>query len=803
MKMVSIIIPAYNAENYIGQCLDSVLKQTYKNIEIVVIDDGSNDKTGIIVREYQKKYNNIIFKSIENHGQGYARNLALKYIHGDYVMFLDSDDFIEKSTIELAVQRIDNDQSDFVIFDWKYYHQGRRTFIYNHVDAIFEELILTGKDVLKLFGISVYFTVNKLYKTNLLKNNNIRYMENYIYEDIPFWVQVVINAKKVSLINKPLYNVCINALSTTKTKYNTDFHYKSFIEAVKMSFTYTEYSRYQDNDFYDLYKYYLKKFQLYRKIRTPKCFRKRFTLNFLDVMSDSNLSGNMANKLLKYCYRLKVFKRRKYYLFNLLIVMKDLKKAFRKKNKQLKINFRKKRKNILNKTTESMPFNQKMLEEKADGKKIILFMGFDYRYTGNSRYLFEKLKKEIPSNFKLYFATDDLKVDEPFRVKPRSNFFNVIYKNADIIIFESWIPLYLNKNRNTIWIQLWHGTPLKKMLFDSNEKEIVSAHRRHKINKYNDIKRWNYLSVDNINVMPYFTSAFQIEKKKILPLGYPRVEFLLENINNQEIKRNIRDKYQIPYNKKVILYMPTWRDYNYEKKDIDKDYLLDVDELNKKLSNEYYVIFKDHSFLNKNDPLINAETQELLLIADYLITDYSSVMFDAFAIQLKTIIYSNDFEKYQQSRGVYLNIWDDLSGLVVDELDGVVTMINNYTKEDIILKLKEKYSYKNVYHKNLSNMIINYFNKKVYNPFIKRRLILVDDSTKYQDILDNIYVSKDDGFEIIIGNMARYNYEFNKNYVQKEIFVNDIKEVDSICSVYQIYQVINLTKNKYMKKVGD
>ncbi len=790
MNLVSVIIPAYNAENYIGKCLNSILSQTYRNIEILVVDDGSSDKTKLIVERYQHNYENIYLKSITNHGQGYARNFALNLINGKYVMFMDADDFIEKTTIEDSVNKIEMDNSDFVVFDWKYFHHNKNKIIYNHFDNIFSEKILKENKILKLFEISVYFTVNKLYRTEFLIKNNIRYMENYIYEDVPFWVQVVINAKKVSLINKPLYNVRINATSTTKVNYHTDFHYKSFIKAIEKSFEYTKKSRYNDNELYALYKYYLKKFQVYRDKRTPKNLKKDFTKEFLKQMSQTNLTCNMPNKLMKYSYKYKIFKKEKYKLFNLLILLKDEKIKYRKKfrmiKKRLKVSLFKKQKNYLNKSNY-----QSLLIEKEKGMKIILFMGFDYKYTGNSRYLFEKFLKKCPENIKLYFVTDDYSVDEQYRVTPKSDFFKFIFNNSDIIIFESWIPLGFIKRKNVVWIQLWHGTPLKKLLFDSNEKEITKIRKKHKINKFKDILRWNYLIVDNINVQNYFTSAFQIDSKKILPLGYPRVEFLLNNNNNKQ-KDLIRKKYNIEKNKKLVVYMPTWRDYNYGKDNIDSSYILNIKELSEKLSDDYIVIFKDHTFLNSDNKFLNLETQELLLIADFLITDYSSVMFDAFAINLKTVIYSNDFEKYQKSRGVYENIWEDLKDITVNNVDDVCKLIKKYDKDKVLNYLKKKYSYNNYYKKDLTDLIIQFFNKTTYNPFLKKRLYVINQNIDLKKLYFEIEKSKNDGFLVLLASLDKKCYfDYNANWV---INIKNKKEVDKLVETYHIYEVIDLTK---------
>lgn len=120
---ISIVIPAYNVENYIEQCLLSVIKQTYKTLEIIVVDDGSKDKTGEIADKYAKIDDRIIVVHQNNGGLPNARNTGMKYAHGEYVMFLDSDDWLEMTCCETAIREIQNENADIIFFE--YYKEYR------------------------------------------------------------------------------------------------------------------------------------------------------------------------------------------------------------------------------------------------------------------------------------------------------------------------------------------------------------------------------------------------------------------------------------------------------------------------------------------------------------------------------------------------------------------------------------------------------------------------------------------------------------------------------------------------------
>ena len=788
MKLVSVIIPVYNVENYVGECLNSVLNQTYKNIEIILVNDGSQDRTALKVKEYANKYDNIKFIEIENHGQGYARNLALEQAKGEYIMFMDSDDFIDPVTIEESVKLMEKDNADVVAYDWKYFHHKNKKYIYRHADTMYFEKCLEGDDKYKILDIGAYFTVNKLYRKSLLIDNNIRYMEKYIYEDVPFWVEIAIHAKKISIIQKPYYNVRIGTISSTRSNRNTDFHYKSFITSVTETLNIIRNSNIPQEKFTPYFKYVIVRFQIYRKERVPKELRKIMTKEFISLMKDTKINYNIGNKVTKLCYKLDVFKKQKYLTFNLIIFAKDTLKKARSKFAKIKGKLR----GVLRKAKAILKKNSTSNIEIQLKDNVVLFMGFDYRYTGNSRYLFEKLISKQPENMSVFFVTENKEVSDKYRIEPRSNEFRYVYNNAKVVIFESWVSPSLVKKPNTIWLQLWHGTPLKKMLFDSNEKEIMLKNKKHKINKYMDINRWNYLLADCFEAQKYFHSSFMIPESKILTIGYPRVKYLIDNIDNQKLKKQIKQEYNIPEDKIIVSYLPTWRDYNYSGTNEDFNYLVDVNTLQDKLGDKYKVIFKDHSFFSKDDKLLTLETQELLLISDYLITDYSSVMFDAFAIDLKTILYCNDYDKYQESRGIYEPMWEDLKSLSVDNMEDLVDNITNYKFNDQMKLNKQKYSYQNNSNKYLDDMIIDYFNINKPISFNKRKLLVINENSDLEKVNLKIMELKKEGFSIVVATKKENIILNNNKNIGLILRYKTKKDLEEISEIYNCYETIVL-----------
>lgn len=768
---VSVIIPAYNNEKFLSTCINSVLNQTYQNYEIIIINDGSEDNTLFEAKQFEEKYNCIKVIDNKNMGQGFSRNYALKFATGDYILFLDSDDFLEPVTLEVAVDRIKEDESDLAVFDWKYYKTQTKTYSYVNKDKFFSKKVLVGDECLDLLSIKHYFSVNKLYSKKFLQEKNIKYGEGYIYEDNPFWVEVCIKSKKVSLVHSPFYNVRLSTTSSTKTKKDTDFHYISYVKAVKKIMEII--GNDQKEQYYYLYKYLIQKFWLYYDKRTPKEYKNKFLVDFVDAMSQARLvNNNVPNRLTKLTFKFKVFEKKRSYCFKLLYSLY----IFKKKYDEMKKRTKSKIKKICSLFRKKQTDNNIKYWKQAKGvrkKDIIIFMGFDYRYTGNSRYLFEQIIKEKPEN--VFFVTSDKQVDNKYRIEPNSEKFYQVFYSARIAIFESWIPAQLKKINGTVWIQLWHGTPLKKVLYDSDEKEIITKNPNHKITKFNDIKRWSYLLTDSENVNKYFERAFLMPKSKILPLGYPRVEYLINNKNNLELKKQIKEKAKLPLDKKIVTYLPTWRDYNYglKEKQIKSDYFLNGNELEEYLGDEYMIVSKNHVYLDNNSKITNIdlETQELLLISDYLITDYSSVMFDAFAINLPVVLLVKDYERYMESRGVYQDLWSLMKNMICETEEDVSHMIKNYEFDSNYEFIKENLCYKNNKKDKLYKYILNMVEKK--GKLVRRVLIYGDFNTIDYSTIKKIKLANKLGNKLVFGitncNTTDNDLRFE---TQKEIIEN-------------------------------
>ena len=208
---VSVIVPVYNVEKYIKQALDSLVNQSLYDIEFICINDCTPDKSFEIVREYAAKDNRfVLIEQKTNQGQGIARNVGLEIAKGDYIMFLDSDDWFELDACEQAYNLIKRNQNDMVLFSYyNYYENSHKKELRTNMIKPFSKVINDPQIVLKDIDTAFFrsaLTVMYIYRKDFLNNHNIRYGNERLGEDIDFCFKALVNCANLSILNAPLYN---------------------------------------------------------------------------------------------------------------------------------------------------------------------------------------------------------------------------------------------------------------------------------------------------------------------------------------------------------------------------------------------------------------------------------------------------------------------------------------------------------------------------------------------------------------------------------------------------------------------
>lgn len=215
MAKVSLIVPIYNSSEYLNKCIDSLLNQTLKDIEIILINDGSTDKSEKIIKSYNDK--RIKYISKKNEGIGKTRNRGIKEATGEFIAFVDSDDYLNEHFCEYMYKKAHNDNCELVICNF-FEDRGN---LYGIKFKDFEDTSLKeNPDLLNNINLG---PCNKLYFLDMLKKNNIYFEENLKYEDAPFVVKTIKTAKKIGKINDYLTYYVIHENSETTTRDNQIF----------------------------------------------------------------------------------------------------------------------------------------------------------------------------------------------------------------------------------------------------------------------------------------------------------------------------------------------------------------------------------------------------------------------------------------------------------------------------------------------------------------------------------------------------------------------------------------------------
>ena len=342
-------------------------------------------------------------------------------------------------------------------------------------------------------------------------------------------------------------------------------------------------------------------------------------------------------------------------------------------------------------------------------KNMVIFESSNGRnYTGNPRYIYEEiLNKNLENKLECIWIFQDIDTKIPGNAKKvkRSRLKYLYYTlRSEFWVFDSRHQYYLKKQDKTKYIQTWHGTPLKKLGLDmdylnmSGNTNIEGYKKAFK----NNTRVWDYLISQNNYSSEIFRRAFAFDGE-ILEIGYPRNDILI-NKNNEEDINKIKDKLNIPKDKKIILYAPTWRDDEYYDKGKYKFTTeMDFDKMYEELKDDYTLIVKFHYLVKENinwekytDFVIECDAdwdiQELYLISDIMITDYSSVMFDYAILKRPMIFFAYDLENYKKTlRDFYFDMVTDVPGPIIEDSQDLVYYLKNIDIDKYNEEYSEKY----------------------------------------------------------------------------------------------------------------
>lgn len=687
MNNLSIIITFYNNEEHILDCIESIKKQRNQNFDLIIVDDGSTDSSANLIKDSISDYDkNITYIKLEyNSGHAYARNKALEKVNTQYLMFLDADDQLASYAVEYYLSKVNG--LDGLIAPIHKFTINKPQYV--DKDKIRIEY-LTQKSNPNSF-LRKNTVCNILFKTAIIKAHNIRFNENLkIYTDASFILDYINYAERfVRLFDFPFY-------------YRGEI-YDPF-----------EGNTLSDQDFILTFEDYVNSY-----IDSVKRTNNKKVLNFLThkmkleikngfdpSLRDIELRYNMLEKpLVKIVKTIKwdLLKDSKL-LYNLEILFLSMNAVENAKYVNNLRSVSRHVKNIVqnNKMKNRSKYQLLDKEESVDSNTIVFESFGGKNYSDSPKYIYEYMQKNYPKlNYIWVFNNPDKNVivGNAEKVKKGSKEYYDAYSKAKFWVTNARLPLYLNKKENQIYIQTWHGTPLKRL---ANDMKVVrmpgTTTANYKKNFYAETSRWDYLVSPNRYSTNIFKTAFWMDEERTWEIGYPRNDVLVNRSNDQEYINQIKKDLNLPEDKKVIMYAPTWRDDEFVKKG---QYLFDLkinlENLQKELGENYVILLRMH-YLIANALDLNgyedfaidvsnySDISELYLISDALITDYSSVMFDFGILKRPQYFFAYDIEKYDKGlRGFYMDYMNDLPGEIITDEFKLAEELKNIDEH------KEKY----------------------------------------------------------------------------------------------------------------
>lgn len=690
--VISIIVPVYNGAAYLPRCLNSLVKQTEQNIEIVVVNDGSTDDTQAVIDRFQQEYpEKIIGLRQENKGVSAARNLGLSVARGEFIGFADADDKVSLRFCEHMLWNIRQTGADLA--------ECGRIDLLTRDGVIKERPVPSCKehviDMTKKIFINKgsLFVWDKLFRKSIIDKISLRFNENIRYaEDALFLVEYKFNCRTISFVHKNLYYYTeYRPDSASGTCQNMPDLLPCMEHLVELSF---HVGRHREviGQIGDMAAgYYVRRIHSF--VKTPHPEMENFIIAFQEFFR--KYIPNWKNRICRYRARgnkLRIFINK----YRLTLIGIKLFLAVARVHAQIM---------AVNRFLLRQPGNLKHYYKKhkqidryvrlskqsirPDDIFLVSFFG-----AGISDNIFPMLKTLSRTGKNIIIGTNYKERDRFFcrmnnipgkLVAIHSPEYLEALARSKYLVLNSRFPTYFNKRDEQILLNTWHGTPLKtlgrrlkKGLSDLgyNQSQFLMS---------------DYLLFPNEYTGQHMARDFSLDRLftgKSIYCGYPRNAAFFD----EEAAARLRHKLGLE-DKKVFAYMPTWRGNSLSNLDIqknEKELRNMLTFLDQNVPDDVVIFVKLHQVIMNKIQLssyrhirnfdFSYDTYHFLSMADCLITDYSSVMFDFINTDKPIILFIYDYDSYLANRGTYIDI-NSLSFEKCFNTEELVCHIQNFTRE--------------------------------------------------------------------------------------------------------------------------
>lgn len=709
---ISVIIPFSHYPHYLKECLESLKTSAFQDFETLLVVDKEHDCIDDVIKEYS--FVRVIESQV--HGCAACRNVGMQYAKGEYIYFLDADDYVLENTLgllavhahgeDIVYGAISNTWNNKANYLEKIANQEIDPEDLEEKQRLHEEKVdayrLKNPDESEHRLQSVYYLLRVkkgirsitalgiLFKTTFIRQNGFTFDENYrYYSDMTFLCPVLDRLTSQVRVEDAIYvkrkhNDPINYPALSQEESDDRFEERcKAIETTRSLIDENGIVRYY-LDFKLIHFFTRSMSKRLRRSQDERWRNEYFTMiipyiekcrpDVLDELSRNN--AKMVRALLN--HDLKGVQKQVRWVLG----KKKFKKMLKNKN-----------------TAYKLAYFHRYLKQPVK-ENVILFETFMAKnYSDSPKYIYEYIAQNHPEYECVWAINDGAKIPYGAKTVKRFSFQYAYYLAVSkYLVFNVRPPLWYRKREEQVFLETWHGTPLKRLVFD--QEEVTSASPKYKQQFYRQRKDWDFL----VSANPFSTKTFRscfLYEGEMLEYGYPRNDILYWP-NKDEIAQQLKEKLGIPKDKKTILYAPTWRDdQHYGSGQYKFELALDLKLMKERLQDDYVVLLRTHHYISDHidvsglgDFVINLSSyddiSEIYLISDICITDYSSVFFDYANLKRPILFYTYDFDKYKnQLRGFYIDMNTEVPGPLLYTSEQVVQAIEDI--DEITEEYKERY----------------------------------------------------------------------------------------------------------------
>lgn len=664
--LISVIVPIYKAELYLRKCVDSILAQTYQNLEIILVDDGSPDGCGAICDEYAKKDSRIRVVHQENGGVSAARNAGLEAASGEYIGFVDPDDWIAPDMYQCLYRGLEEYRADIAVCE--YYNCWSRKCSGAHRPSVKIYKGREGMEALLSLEVGNYLW-NKLFKRELW-TPDIRFPDGKLFEDVRTIYKVVQKCQTMVTIPEAKYYYRRHSSSITRVD-RIGNHVECILSRIErfdeIAEDYPGQREFMLKNIFE-YAYPLRNAicaqdkAVYETVRADVDIITAFLRRHEREIIEAYGFGRLGRLSLHYMSR----GDRKGWLLSAKVdrVFGQKKKATQSKIVALWSIMVERAKKY-----GKLSYYYKWCMHLPIKKAIFMESRFGEDLAGN---LFEIARSACARGLKVYLSVKPGYCEKVQKilstgefpglkvVEKRSWEYYKVLGTSKYWFTDTCLDDDAIKRQGQVFVNTWHGTPLKALEFDiKGQRHAMGGGPR-------DHLETNYFAVPSRFLFEILLSSSHVEplfSGKALYCGYPRNSIFFDTAQRQRVRQELGLD-----DKEVFAFLPTWRDPS--EADIYKEYSTKtiLDFLESRLKDNQILYVKLHNLsketidcsgYKKIRPFPGSvDTYTMLNATDCLITDYSSVYFDYANTGKKVILFAYDHKEYLKDRGLYFGLED-------------------------------------------------------------------------------------------------------------------------------------------------